>query len=113
MNHSLSTGAVGRSRPCYTRSARRRPDSARRIAGAGRRRYAKLRGMRPLPSLLLRGYSVDSSLMNLWSRQFASQPAVFIPDGPEVSYGQLQQQIEAVTASLREGGVQAGEPIAI
>src|SRR5882672_5197394 len=56
---------------------------------------------------------MDSTLMNLWSRQFASQPAVFIPDGPEVTYGQLQQQIEAVTAVLREGGVQAGEPIAI
>ena len=38
---------------------------------------------------------------------------MFIPDGPEVTYGQLQQQIEAVTAALREGGVQAGEPIAI
>src|SRR5204862_8352441 len=56
---------------------------------------------------------MDSTLMTLWSRQFASQPAVFIPDGPEVTYGQLQQQVEAVTAALREGGVQAGEPIAI
>jgi acyl-CoA synthetase (AMP-forming)/AMP-acid ligase II len=51
--------------------------------------------------------------MNLWPRTFAPQPAVFIPDGPEVTYGQLQQQIEAVTAALREGGVQAGEPISI
>jgi acyl-CoA synthetase (AMP-forming)/AMP-acid ligase II len=51
--------------------------------------------------------------MNLWSPKFASQPAVFIPDGPEVAYGQLQQQIEAVLTALREGGVQAGEPIAI
>src|SRR4051812_1770665 len=54
-----------------------------------------------------------STLMNLWSQKFASRPAVFIPDGPEVTYGQLQQQIEAVTAALREGGVRAGEPIAI
>src|SRR5262245_13384621 len=51
--------------------------------------------------------------MNLWSRQFASQPAVFVPDGPEVTYEQLRGQIEAVTASLRQGGVRAGEPIAI
>src|SRR5882672_5009264 len=56
---------------------------------------------------------MDSTLMNLWSRQFASQPAVFIPDGPEVTYGQLQNQIEAVAAALRAGGVQAGEPIGI
>src|SRR5204862_8062357 len=56
---------------------------------------------------------MDSTLMNLWSREFASQPAVFIPDGPEISYGQLQSQIEAVTAALRAGGVQPGEPIAI
>jgi acyl-CoA synthetase (AMP-forming)/AMP-acid ligase II len=51
--------------------------------------------------------------MSLWSPKFASQPAVFIPDGLEVTYGQLQQQIEAVLAVLREGGVQAGEPVAI
>jgi acyl-CoA synthetase (AMP-forming)/AMP-acid ligase II len=51
--------------------------------------------------------------MNLWSRKFASQPAVFIPEGLEVTYEQLQQQVEAVMAVLREGGVQAGGPIAI
>src|SRR5207248_5793716 len=33
--------------------------------------------------------------------------------GPEVTYGQLQQQSEAVTAALRHGGVQAGDPIGI
>src|SRR5437016_1825291 len=51
--------------------------------------------------------------MNLWSPAFAPQPAVFIPDGPEVSYGQLQSQIESVAAALRAGGIQAGEPVAI
>ena len=56
---------------------------------------------------------MNSTLKQLWSPEFASQPAVFIPDGPEVTYGQLQQQIEAVTAALRAGGVQAGEPIGI
>ena len=56
---------------------------------------------------------MDSTLMTLWSPNFASQQAVFIPDGPEVTYGQLQKQIEAVTAALREGGIQAGEPIGI
>src|SRR5476649_768289 len=56
---------------------------------------------------------MESTLMQLWSPTFASQPAVFIPDGPEVTYGQLQNQIEAVTKALREGGVQAGEPIGI
>src|SRR3954463_4578591 len=61
----------------------------------------------------LRGRYVASTLMNLWSREFASQPAVLIPDGPEVTYEQLRGQIEAVTASLRQGGVRAGEPVAI
>jgi acyl-CoA synthetase (AMP-forming)/AMP-acid ligase II len=61
----------------------------------------------------LRGQSMDSTLTTLWSPAFASQPAVFIPDGPQITYGELQTQIEAVTAALREGGVQAGEPIAI
>jgi acyl-CoA synthetase (AMP-forming)/AMP-acid ligase II len=56
---------------------------------------------------------MDSTLTTLWSPAFASQPAVFIPDGPETTYGELQNQIEAVTAALREGGVRAGEPIAI
>jgi acyl-CoA synthetase (AMP-forming)/AMP-acid ligase II len=56
---------------------------------------------------------MGSALMNLWPPQFAPQPAVFIPDGLEVTYGQLHGQIEAVTAALREGGVQAGEPIAL
>jgi acyl-CoA synthetase (AMP-forming)/AMP-acid ligase II len=61
----------------------------------------------------LRGQSMDSTLMNLWSRAFASRPAVFIPDGPQTTYGELLTQIEAVTAALREGGVPAGKPIAI
>jgi acyl-CoA synthetase (AMP-forming)/AMP-acid ligase II len=56
---------------------------------------------------------MDSTLTNLWSPEFASQPAVLIPDGPEATYGQLQDQIENVTAELRAGGVRAGEPIAI
>lgn len=56
---------------------------------------------------------MTSTLMHLWSPAFASRPAVFIPDGPEVTYAELQQQIEAVTAALREGGVQAGDPIGI
>src|SRR5260370_9899514 len=56
---------------------------------------------------------MNSTLMNLWLREYASQQAVFIPDGPEVTYGNLNCQIEAVTAALREGGVQAGEPIGI
>jgi hypothetical protein len=48
-----------------------------------------------------------NELMTLWSPKFASQPAVFIPDGPEATYEQLQDQVEAVRAALREGGVQA------
>src|SRR3954471_16215359 len=56
---------------------------------------------------------MDSTLKSLWSPNFLSQPAVFIPDGPEVTYAQLQGQIESVTAALREGGGQAGEPVAI
>src|SRR5262249_13759643 len=56
---------------------------------------------------------MDPTLMNLWSTKFASQPAVFIPEGLEVSYGQLQHQTESLITALREGGVQAGEPIAI
>src|SRR5438874_1037423 len=56
---------------------------------------------------------MDSTLMNLWSPEFALQPAVFIPDGPETTYGQLREQIETVTADLRAGGIQTGEPIGI
>jgi acyl-CoA synthetase (AMP-forming)/AMP-acid ligase II len=56
---------------------------------------------------------MDSTLMNLWSPAFASRPAVFVPDGPEVNYRQLQGQVEAVTAALHGGGIQAGEPVAI
>jgi acyl-CoA synthetase (AMP-forming)/AMP-acid ligase II len=56
---------------------------------------------------------MDSTLMALWSPKFASQQAVLIPEGPEATYGQLQDQVEAVTAALREGGVQVGEPIGI
>jgi acyl-CoA synthetase (AMP-forming)/AMP-acid ligase II len=56
---------------------------------------------------------MNSTLKTLWSPTFASQPAVFIPDGPEVTYGQLQDQVEAVAAALRQGGIQAGEPIGI
>jgi acyl-CoA synthetase (AMP-forming)/AMP-acid ligase II len=56
---------------------------------------------------------MDRTLMNLWSPAFASQPAVFIPDTSEVTYGQLQSQIEAVTVALREGGIEAGAPVAI
>jgi acyl-CoA synthetase (AMP-forming)/AMP-acid ligase II len=56
---------------------------------------------------------MDSTLMNLWSPKFASRPAVFIPNGPELTYAQLQQQIEAVMAILREGGIRAGDPVAI
>jgi acyl-CoA synthetase (AMP-forming)/AMP-acid ligase II len=56
---------------------------------------------------------MNSTLMHLWSPTFASQPAVFIPDGPEVTYAQLQNQIEATSTALRNGGVQTGEPIGI
>jgi acyl-CoA synthetase (AMP-forming)/AMP-acid ligase II len=56
---------------------------------------------------------MNSTLMSLWSPKSASQPAVFIPDGPEVTYGQLQDQVEAVAAALRAGGVQTGEPVGI
>src|SRR5262249_28716457 len=59
------------------------------------------------------GTIMAPTLMSLWSREFESRPAVFIPDGLEVTYGQLQRQVEAVTAGLRAGGVKAGEPIAI
>jgi acyl-CoA synthetase (AMP-forming)/AMP-acid ligase II len=56
---------------------------------------------------------MNSTLMPLWSPKFASQPAVFIPDGPEVTYGQLQEQVERVAAALREGGIQTGGPVGI
>src|SRR3954447_22829245 len=56
---------------------------------------------------------MNSTLMQLWSPNFASQPAVYIPDGPEATYGQLQSQIKSVALALREGGVQAGDSIGI
>src|SRR4249920_2164664 len=48
---------------------------------------------------------MDSTLMQLWSPSFASQPAVFIPDGPEVTYGQpigivLPNNLEFLVAFL-------------
>lgn len=54
-----------------------------------------------------------ATLRNLCSPKFTSQPAVFIPDGPELTYGQLEDQIEAMAAALSAGGVQAGDPIGI
>ena len=51
--------------------------------------------------------------MHLWSPDFTTQPAVLIPDGPQATYAQLQQQIEAVTVALREGGIQTGDAIGI
>jgi acyl-CoA synthetase (AMP-forming)/AMP-acid ligase II len=56
---------------------------------------------------------MNSTLMNLWSANFAAQPAVFIPDGPEVTYVQLQQQIDSVADTLRSLGVAPGDPIGI
>ncbi|HTU19401.1 MAG TPA: acyl--CoA ligase [Gemmataceae bacterium] len=56
---------------------------------------------------------MNSTLMTLWSPKSTSQAAVFIPDGPELTYGQLQEQIEAVRAALLEGGVQTGDPVGI
>src|SRR5262245_30349785 len=56
---------------------------------------------------------MDPTLMNLWSPKSSYQPTFFIPEGLEVSYSQLQHQTESLITALREGGVQAGEPIAI
>jgi acyl-CoA synthetase (AMP-forming)/AMP-acid ligase II len=56
---------------------------------------------------------MNPTLLNLWPAQFESQPAVVIPDSAEITFGQLHTQIAVVTAALREGGIQAGEPIAI
>jgi acyl-CoA synthetase (AMP-forming)/AMP-acid ligase II len=65
------------------------------------------------PLFLKRILEMDATLHNLWLPDDASRPAVFIPDGPEVTYGQLQSQVERVAAALRAGGVRAGEPIGI
>jgi acyl-CoA synthetase (AMP-forming)/AMP-acid ligase II len=56
---------------------------------------------------------MESTLKNLWSAQFEARPAVLIPDGPEVTYGGLRQQVETVTAALRAGGIEAGDPVGI
>jgi acyl-CoA synthetase (AMP-forming)/AMP-acid ligase II len=56
---------------------------------------------------------MNSTLMSLWSPKFASQPAICIPDGPETTYGQLHDQVQAVTAALREGGIKTGQPVGI
>src|SRR5437667_10167196 len=82
-------------------------------ASSPKRPLARFINERKAPSNPFRGQSMNPTLMHLWSPKFAPNPAVFIPDGPEVTYGELQEQIEVVTEALRDGGVQAGDPIAI
>lgn len=53
------------------------------------------------------------TLKDLWSPAFAANPAVFVPDGPTATYGQLQGQVEAAAAALGAGGIEPGDPIAI
>src|SRR3954447_20023439 len=62
---------------------------------------------------LFPGSAMPSTLMQLWSPAFASRPAVFIPDGPEVTYEELQSQMGWVTAGRGARGAGAGEPIGI
>jgi non-ribosomal peptide synthetase component F len=56
---------------------------------------------------------MNSTLTPLWVPKFASQPALFIPDGPEVTSGQLQDQVEAVTTTQREGASRPGSRLAL
>jgi oxalate---CoA ligase len=56
---------------------------------------------------------MTATLKTLFSPSYAAQHSVFIPDGPEVTYAELQQQIDAVAATLRASGVQPGDPIGI
>ncbi len=56
---------------------------------------------------------MNATLADLLSSEFAANPAIFIPDGLEVTYGELRRQIEEVGASLRRGGVRRGDPVAI
>jgi oxalate---CoA ligase len=54
------------------------------------------------------------TLTQLWPIDFSSRTAVVIPDGgPTVSYGQLGEQIASVCETLRAGGVQRGDAVAI
>ena len=56
---------------------------------------------------------MTATLKTLLPSSFANQPAILIPDGPEVTYAQLEQQIAAVADTLRKNGVQPGDPIGI
>jgi acyl-CoA synthetase (AMP-forming)/AMP-acid ligase II len=64
-------------------------------------------------SNFLRGRAMNSTLMPQWSPKLASQPALFIPDGPEVTSGQQHDQVEAVTTTQREGASRPGNRSAL
>src|SRR5690349_13303833 len=53
------------------------------------------------------------TLVDLWSKEFAPRIAVSIPDGPKVTYRQLGDRIARVAGELRQGGIAAGDPVAI
>ncbi len=55
-----------------------------------------------------------NTLTSLLPAEHRNRPAVAIPDGgPHVTYAELGDQIAAVTATLRRGGIQPGDPVAI
>ena len=56
---------------------------------------------------------MNATLNNLGSISFATRPAVIVPDGPEVTYEQLWDQIGNVGRAMRGNGVQPGDPIGI
>jgi len=55
-----------------------------------------------------------STLLDLWSTEFAKRPAVALPDGgPSLTFQQLHEQAATLTKALQRGGVRPGDPVSI
>ncbi len=55
-----------------------------------------------------------STLLELWSADFANSPAVVIPDGgPSLTYRRLREQIAGLADALRKGGVRTGDSVSM
>jgi acyl-CoA synthetase (AMP-forming)/AMP-acid ligase II len=55
-----------------------------------------------------------ATLADLLSSEFAAKPAAVIsPTGPSLTYAGLGQQIGRLAQTLRQGGIQAGDPVSI
>jgi acyl-CoA synthetase (AMP-forming)/AMP-acid ligase II len=55
-----------------------------------------------------------STLLDLWSAEFAKRRAVALPDGgPSLTFQQLHEQAATLAKALQRGGVRTGDPVSI